>query len=314
MTARSMPRHEAWRLSYRENRYCQHLSQQELNRRIRDVFLRMLTLTPDAKVGVVEVDSEGIRLMQLWTHVLEEMVLRFGPFPSGFSKDILNTEPVPDFAGVLASKVASKLEHLRGTNVAIKFGKPEHMQALYERGALRVQAASFYKRPDHNGAIQDDELALEISLRLNREAILRVVSNPQEVPAGQLSQRMDVRFASKTDYWMYCITTAIAPRLFVDFEAQACVVIKDLRRFTQAIRYAVAPKTGRTKFRSGPVTYIDPVLPQKGIIDVPMSKHFRYSHQQEHRFIWLPLEPECSLPHLDVELGSLEEYGELVSL
>jgi hypothetical protein len=309
-----MPQHEAWRLAYREHRYCQHLSQQELNRRIRDVFLRTLTLTPEAKIGILGVDPEGIRWMELWTHVLEEMVLRFGPYPSGFTRDILHTEPFPDFAGELASKAASKLEHLRGTNVAIKFGKPEHMQALYERGALRIQAASFYRRPDHNGAIRDDELALDISLHLDREAILRVVSNPQDVPAGQLSQRMDVKFASRTDYWLYCLTTAIAPRLFVDFEAHACVVIKDLRRFTRSIRHVVAPRVMRAQFRSGPVAYVDPVLPQTGLIDVPMSKHFRYSHQQEHRFIWLPQEPEQSLPHLDVELGSLEEYAELISL
>jgi hypothetical protein len=314
MTTRSMPRHEAWRLAYREHRYCQHLSRQELNRRVRDVFLRMLTLTPEAKIGVLGVDPEGIRWMELWTHVLEEMALRFGPYPSGFTREILHNEPFPDFAGELAARAASRLEHLRGTNVAIKFGKPEHMQALYEHGALRIQAASFYRRPDHNGAIRDDELALDISLHLDRETILKIVSNPQDVPAAQLSQRIDVSFASKTDYWLYCVTTAVAPRLFVDFEAHACVVIKDLRRFTHAMRQVVAPKVGRAQLKSGAVVYVDPVLPQTGMIDVPMSKHFRYSHQQEHRFVWLPNEPAHSLPHLDVELGSLEEYAELISL
>lgn len=314
MTPRSMSRQEAWRLSYRKNRYCQHLSQQELNQRVRDVFLRMLTLTPEAQVGVLGVNPEGIRWMELWTHVLEEMVLRFGPYPSGFTRDILHSEPLPDFTGELASKAASRLEHLRATNVAIKFGKLEHMQALHERGALRIQAASFYRRPTHNGAIRDDELALEISLHLDREAIMKIVSNPQDVPAGLLSQRMDVKFASRTDYWLYCLTTAVAPRLFVDFEANACVVVKDLRRFTQAIRCVVEKRVGGAQFKSGPVAYIDPLLPQKGLVDVPMSKHFRYSHQQEHRFVWLPQDPAHSLPYLDVELGSLEEYAELIAL
>lgn len=309
-----IPLHEVWRSAYRKNRYCQHLSQEELNRRVRDVFLRMLTLTPEAKVGVVAVDPEGVRWMELWTHVLEEMVLRFGPFPSGFTREILHTEPFPDFVGELAAKAASRLEHLRGTEVAIKFGKPEHMQALFERGALRVQPASFYVRPDHNGAVRDDELALDIALHLDREAILRVVSNPQDVPMNCAAQRMDVSFESRTDYWLYCVTTALAPRLFVDFEAQACVVIKDIDKFTNSIQSWVIAKIGQCQIKSGPVNYIDPVRPSAGLIDVPMSKHFRYSYQKEHRFVWLPMEPTQSLPHLDVEIGSLEEYAELIAL
>lgn len=314
MTPHSMPRHDAWRLAYREHRYCQHLSQQELNRRVRDIFLRMLTLTPEAKIGVLAIPAEGMRWFELWTHVLEEMALRFGPYPAGFTREILHSEPFPGFVGELASRAAAKLQHLRGGNVAIKFGKPEYMLALYERGAIRIQAASFYKQADHNGAVRDDELALDISLHLDRNAIVNIVSNPEAVPAGQLSQRMDVTFASRTDYWLYCVTTAVEPRLFVDFEARACVVIKDLKRFTHAIRQAVAPKVGQAQFRSGAVTYIDPILPRRGLIDVPMSKHFRYSHQQEHRFAWLPPEPAYSLPHQEVELGCLEEYAELIAI
>lgn len=310
----SIPRHEAWRLAYRKHRYCQHLSQQELNRRLRDIFLRMLTLTPEAKIGVLAITPEGARWFELWTHVLEEMALRYGPYPAGFTREILHSEPFPDFAGELASKAAAKLQHLQNSNVAIKFGKPDHMLALYKCGAIRIQAASFYRRPDHNGAVRDDELALNVSLHLDRDAIVNIVSNPEEVPEGPLSQRMDVTFTSKTDYWLYCVTTAVEPRLFVDFEAQACVVIKDLRRFTHAIRQVVAPKVGQAQFRSGAVAYIDPVLPRRGLIDIPMSKHFRYSHQEEHRYAWLPHEPAYSLPHLDVEIGSLEEYAELISV
>jgi hypothetical protein len=206
----------------------------------------MLTLTPEAKIGVLAITTEGSRWFELWTHVLEEMALRFGPYPAGFTRAILHNEPFPDFAGELATRAAAKLQHLRGSNVAIKFGKPEHMLALYERGAIRIQAASFYRRPDHNGAVRDDELALDISLHLDRDAIVKIVSNLEDVPAGQLSHRMDVTFASRTDYWLYCLTTAVEPRLFVDFEAQVCVVIKDLRRFTHAIRQVVASKVGQT--------------------------------------------------------------------
>ena len=93
-----MPRHEAWRLLYRNQRYCRHLSQEALNRRIRDIFLTLLSLTPEGKIGVLEMDPAGARWVELWAHVLEEMTLRFGPYPAGFTRDILHSEPFPSYA------------------------------------------------------------------------------------------------------------------------------------------------------------------------------------------------------------------------
>lgn len=307
-----MPRHEVWRHMYRGNRYCRTLAQVELNQRIRDIFLSMLRLTPEAKIGLPPMDVHGIRVMELWTHVLEEMVLRFGPYPAGFTKEILHTEPFPDFVGTLARRAAAVLNHLPKAGVIIKFGRPEHMRALFERGALRVQSASFYRRPSHNGAVRDDELALQVSLSLNREQVVRIVSNPQDVPPTIATQRMDIRYESKTDYWLYCVTTTVEPRLFVDFEAEACVVIKDPARFSASLNNAVGSILGPTITRDGKVAYIDPLLPTAAAIDVPMSKHFRYAYQDEYRFVWLPHSPRWDLAHVDVEIGSLRDYAEFI--
>jgi len=312
MVELSMPRHETWRHMYRSNRYCRTLAQIELNQRIRDIFLSMLRLTPEAKVGLPPMDARGIRSMELWTHVLEEMVLRFGPYPAGFGREILHIEPFPDFVGTLAGRAAALLNHLPKTGVLIKFGRPEHMRALYERGAIRVQSASFFRRPSHNGAIRDDELALQVSLSLNREQVVRIVSNPQDVPPTITTHRMDIRYESRTDYWLYCVTTAVEPRLFVDFEAEACVVIKDPARFRASLNSAVGLVLGRTIGRDGRVAYIDPLLPTSAVIDVPMSKHFRYAYQDEYRFAWLPHSPRWDLAHVDNEIGSLRDYAELV--
>jgi hypothetical protein len=309
-----LPRHHAWRLAYRQHQYCKHLSQNELNRRIRDILLRMLTLTPDAKIGLMSIEPEGGRWMELFTHVLEEMVIRHGPYPAGFTSEIFKFEPVLALAGDLATRAAKRLEHLRGEAVVIKFGKPEHMEALYKRGQLRVQAASYYKRADHNGAVRDDELAVEFALHLDRNAIAQVVRNPQDVPSDPISRRLDVRFESRTDYWLYCLTNAVEPRMFVDFEAQACVVIRDTARFSDAITKAAASRVGTAQFRQGHVNYIDPMLPTSAHVDVAMSKHFRYAYQQEYRFVWIPLQPQINLEYFDLELGPLHTYAELISV
>jgi hypothetical protein len=316
MNNRLMPRHEAWRQVYREGRYCRHLSQRELNQRVRDVFLNMMRVTPETKVGLPAMDATGIRWMELWTHVLEEMRLRHGPYPAGFTRDILYSEPLPDFAGELASKAAAVLSQrgLKQGDVFIKYGKPEHMAALLEHGAIRVQCASYYGTLDHNGAIRDDELSLPLSFSLTREDILKLVVNPQDVPGGPFDQRMDLSYRSDRDYWLYCVTTSVEPRLFVDFMATACVIIKDKERFRRLLRAQSAVSFPNTTYHDGRAVYIDPLLPSSARIFIPISKHFRYAYQEEFRFVWRPNTPVQRLSHVDLEVGPLASIAELVML
>ena len=105
-----MPQHMAWRRQYEERRYARHLSQPELNRRIRDVMLNMLRVNKDAKIDLGEITDEGVAWMEKWTHVLQEMQLRHGPYPAGFTREILHSEPFPNFASELAGKAARRLE------------------------------------------------------------------------------------------------------------------------------------------------------------------------------------------------------------
>ncbi|MBC3860487.1 hypothetical protein H8K32_00100 [Undibacterium jejuense] len=311
-----MPRQEIWRKMYRENRYCRHLSQKELNQRIRDVFLNMLRLMPDVKIGLPPLEPEGAKAMEIWAHVLEEMALRHGPYPNGFTRDILHSEPFPDFAGEVGAKAAGVLasKGLRSGDVFVKFGKAEHMRSLVEKGSLRIQSASYYATPNHNGAIRDDELSLPLSLALSRDAIIKGVLNPQDVPDGPILQRLDVTYNAGTDYWLYCVSCAVEPRLFVDFQADSCVIIKDKDRFQHLLTLQSAAKFPDTGHRHGKAIYVDPHLPATANIDVPMSKHFRYEYQSEYRFVWRPVKPMINLLYVDLELGSLENIAELVVL
>lgn len=299
---------------YRDNRYCRHLSQKELNQRVRDVFLNNLRLTPEGKIGLPPMGPEGMRDMELWTHVLEEMVLRHGPYPNGFTREILHSEPFPDLVGELGRKAASVLSTrgLKPNEVFIKFGKAEHMNALFERGAMRVQSASYYATPSHNGAIRDDELSLPLSLSLTREDIVKVVFNPQDVPNEPIDHRLDITYSAGTDYWLYCVSSAVEPRLFVDFHADSCVIIKNRELFRRLVALQSAKYFPGTGFLHGNARYIDPLLPSTAVIDVPMSKHFRYKYQKEYRFVWRPTRPTANLTHVDFEVGSLVGIAEIV--
>lgn len=311
-----LPRHEIWRREYRARRYARHLSQPELNRRIRDVFLNMLNLTPDAKVGPGPITEESVIWMVKWTHMLEEMQQRHGPFPAGFTRAILHSEPFPDFASELADKAARRLSSLglKKGDALIKFGKPNHMADLYEKGRLRLQPASFFGQKDHNGAVRDDELSLDVSLVLSRDDVVKVVTNPEDVPADAPDQRFDVHFKSPTDYWLYCVTTSVEPRLFVDFQATSCVIIRDKTKFAELLRTTAVKSLPDARAYSGSAIYVDPLLPKAAEIFVPFAKPFGYSYQEEHRFCWIPAEPAIQLSHVDVEIGPLREFSDYIVL
>jgi len=311
-----MPRHVFWRRQYDAKRYMRHLSRPELNRRIRDIFLNLLRLTPEAKIGVFEINDQNAIWLEKWTHVLEEMQLRHGPYPAGFTREILHSEPFPDFASALAGKAANALSSLglKAGDVFLKFGKRKHMEALYENGALRIQPASFFGHKDLIGAVQDDELRLPFSFVLTREDVVKLVINPQDVPEKIPEQRVDVRFVSPTDYWLYCVTTSVEPRLFVDFEADACVIVRDRKKFQDCLREAARGNLKDAAMFEGPAQYIDPLLPSSAKVFIPLCKHFGYSYQEEYRFCWLPASATQALAHVDVRLGSLKDIASLIVL
>ena len=41
--------------------------------------------------------------------------------------------------------------------------------------AIRIQPASFFARPDHNGAVRDDELTLNMAVALTRDDVIKLV-------------------------------------------------------------------------------------------------------------------------------------------
>jgi hypothetical protein len=316
MNETPLPRHIFWRRQYDQRRYARHLSQPELNRRIRDLFLNLLRVNPEAKIDAGPITSESAIWMEKWTHVLEEMQLRYGPYPAGFTREILHLEPFPNFASDLAEKAAKRISSigLKHGDVFIKFGKREHMEGLRELGALRIQPATYFAKTDHNSAIRDDELTVNFSLVLTRNDIVKLVQNPQDVPADAPEQRIDATFKSPTDYWLYCITNSVEPRLFVDFNADSCLIIRDRSRFSQMMREASAPQLIGTTIHDGPAAYVDPLLPTTAKIFVPFVKHFGYTYQDEYRFCWLPPTAVKELAHIDIQIGSLKEFSDLIIL
>ncbi len=322
MNEQRMARSDVWRHHYRADRYARLLSQPELDQRLQDVLFNLLCLGRGGiefaamTIGPDEVSNTSTVWPEKWTHMLEEMVLRYGPYPAGFTPHTISRESLPDFTSDLARKAAGRLAALaaQASDVFIRYGKRDIMDALYRSGALRIQPATSFARTSHNRARQDDELKIPLSIIATRDDLLTVLSNPDDVPPDMEHARVDVTMQLPSDYWLYCVSSALIPRLFVDYEAEACVIIRDRDRFTRMLQETSMQKLSGTTLRAGVVEYVDPLLPTSLVTAVAFTKHFRYSYQQEFRFCWLPPHNIDRAKHCDIEIGSIAEFSDLIVL
>ncbi len=296
-----VPCHELWRRHYRENRYARHLNRSELAKRIRDIFLNLLMLSPKGKIGLPPISPSMDVWMQKWTHVLEEMALRYGPYPAGMDRDILHSEPFPNLASELGQRAAVRLGSLgvQRSDVFVKLGKRQYMEMLHREGRLRVQPASFFSNTVHNSAIRDDELTMPISIALSRAQVVQLVRNPHDVPADAPEHRIDVEFAFRGDFWLYCVSNTVSPRHFVDFDAEACVIIRNRAAFRSRLVNAARAVLPEANMHEGDAVYIDPLLPKSSNIFIPVAKHFGYTYQDEYRFCWIPPQSAILAPRAD---------------
>ena len=307
-----LQRHEAWRLQYRQKRYLLHASDDALDQRFRDVINNFVTLTPEGKVGVLPVDDVGAWWMTRVTELLEEYELRERRLPiHGDAPFVIPTAPNPPWS----AKIRMPEPH----RALIKLGKRMHMQELYEKGRIRIAPAASYDDPSLNPAINDDELNLD---QIVPGDDVKIVSTNKETgkpnaPVGILSD-MTISHGLATNYYVYCMTYTLSHRLFDDFDADACVIIKDPKVFSSLLCESVQSQLPGWLDWHKAVTYVDPYLHPEEITDLTFSKHSRYWYQREYRFVWLPDASRGMryglLDPLFIELGSLAHIAELVSL
>lgn len=315
---RYAPRSTVSRESYLARRYMQFLSREELEQRCRDIFVNMFTLD-EGKIGILSHREGGARLMELHTHLLEEFKIRFGPFPAGFSEGFLKKAPVPDptHANAARACLAVKNRNVAPGSFFTKFGNKEHLRAARERGVFRISPASSYGDPSLNAAVGDDELRFGVQLHpdsVRMEVLQKDGSRHDITPSGPVTFMSEV----SSDYYVFCLATALVPRLFLDFDADACLIIRDIpafhSRFRSAIRAAL-PSSAEWDGRGSLVRYVDPLNATMDDAEKPFVKHFRYTYQGEFRYAYLPVKPTgAKLAPFFIEMGDLAPFCELISL
>ena len=326
-------RHDAWVREYGANRYCRHETRQELHQRYQDIWANIQVLSPSGRLDLTG-DSDWYRLLQ---HVITEMLL-LGEPPTPSNRDPRVPEARPFFDGELCRKAASVVA-ARGTrhDVLVKYGKREHMEALLREGTVYLNSASSYNESVHNQAVRDDELAISFKgayVRATRPMQFYDAARPppahvadravgfrpiHALPDLDRHQYATLTLRMVTDYWMFCLADLLDQRLFADFQADSCLIIRRkpfVERLSRMARFQL-PNVERTV---GRVRYVDPLgawphgPPMTRSTPVHMTKVFRYAYQREVRFAFLPTTPRDRLEPRILRIGRISDIAELLPL
>ena len=309
-----MKRHEHWRKEYQENRYMEHLSLDEISTRAQDVFRNSLILTEDGRIGLRPISTEGEYWMIMFTHILEETIIRGSGMPQMelYSPDIVPeaTWPhIPNAVNALNGKKYKDGHHL------FKYGNKKYLKSMYESGSIRVMPATYYKDASLNSAIHDDERVLSIHHHPSKINISHQSKNTGEIVNIKPIGNVTVKHELTTNYYVYCMSYVYDFRLFDDFRADACIVINDIKGFLSKIDIAFKKAANGLDRFVGTVTYIDPLnAPNDENTSLFFGKHFKYTYQKETRLVWVPRSKTELLDPIYLDIGPMNEYADYIEL
>lgn len=303
-------RHELWRRQYRERPYIKHLSDTELEERFKDIFNLLITLNSDGKIGARAGKDLDKVMWEKQTHILTEMEDRHGPFPNGFTNGFVKEANIVQPTFPLPPKSKTAIDAIGGilAGSIYKFSKKKYINEMYQEGKFRIAPASYYNDPSLNAAIRDDELVFSGSIFPGLKSFIKLY------PTSPSYGRIEYSVKARTNYYVTCFASNYTYREFSDFDADACLVIKNPRAFTDRLIRAGTQTLSDHEGFAGSVKYLDPLLCDPTKIDVNFAKHFKYSYQNEYRIIWAPIEPKVVLEPIYVEIGSIADIAEIIEI
>ena len=304
---------EVWSEEYTASRYMEHLNEEELVQRLKDIVDNLTVMNRYGGLHLRLPNSDSDYFFMLWCHIRKEYVLRGQGYSFGIT---MGKIPLPraTWPGTTrAIEAISQIAQLEG-NFLIKYGKRKYLQQTYNDGLIHLFPGTYYDDPSLNPALRDRELELTVEA-LPSETQMYLIDEHTGEKKQKLSpiKNIKITYFSKSDYYVYCMSHTYDIKLFHDFDADCCLIIKNPKEFIARLT---------TKFRDSMlgwtewhqrVKYIDP-LTSRGSPDIFFSKHFKYTYQKEYRIVWLPPSIVQKLNPVVLALGSLTDYTELFIL
>jgi hypothetical protein len=302
---------------YRRNRYMAHLSRERLGRRIADVLGNLHMIGNDGKIRMDEDRPTNLCWQERFWELAVETTIRYGPYPAGW-EGLLPKEELP---GSLKSAQLSRGRRLPSSKaspgrILVRYDRREYIDEAFEKGRIYIGPISRVSDPSLNPAIRDDEeLSPEIDINMFWPGLVDTESFSRPLPDGA---RGILRLAMATNFYALCLTTRLSNRLLLDFSkdqsggiGDAALVIYDPDTFLRRLDKAFRVHRPDTRTVADHVRYYDPLHTSPSEIRPVLSKHFRYSYQQEFRVAWIPNQPAMELEHVYVEIGPLTGIAEI---
>ncbi len=188
------------------------------------------------------------------------------------------------------------------------------IEQTQKKGIVRISPAISYNDPSLNPAVYDEELELFIQPHPS-EIKLEVIDQHTGKTKGFVKPvGSKITKTTETNYYVYCLSSIFTPRLFLDFEADACLIITKPKHFIDKVITAFERQNPGWVNTFKTVNYLDPLNSSFSQIEIYSCKHFSFSYQKEVRFIGLPPKKVKVLDHQYLEIGSLEDCSEIVSV
>lgn len=305
---KTIKRSDQWRLDYLNLPYLLECPLDEVVSRFSDIQANYFTVNEIGQIGPLLSNDKGFFWMSRLTHVLEEFGLR-GGIPAGLPKPPhfppITHPDTPRGAQILSGRPLSNGPFL------VKLAMRPHSEDLFKRGIVRISPASSWAAPHLNRAVQDDELHCEISIASGEKLNERVGDAEPQSDDGRIADKRRRLFLKCDDYYAYCMSLGYDYRLLDDFSYDSFVVIYDVGQFAKRLSDAVQRIYPELRMAANAVQYYDPYFCATWQLKQGFSKHLRYAYQREWRFLWEMPQKHGSAPPFFVELGSLEDIGQL---
>lgn len=284
---------DLWELEYVTHRYLSRVEETALRLRYDHIVRNMRAVVSDDR-HVIPIQT----FLSSWYWYRKEHQTRIEFALRGLSLN--RTLPVLAARNLTAAPTRPRSPN--AGDVLFRYGERKWLRDLIEFGRLRIKAAREYALMEKDPARQDDEL-LKHSYSPGEYITITLPDGRQSKILGDLRKTV-----GGPDYFVYCVSNDWDPDLFADFQADACVVIRNPEEFGRRIQRA-ASQLQDWDFYFGPVEYFDTSeRRQREYITNYLSKDFRFAYQRETRFIWAG-QGRPATGFFDLELGSLTDIA-----
>jgi hypothetical protein len=309
-----LKRQEWWERQYCETPYLAFATDKYIEQRFFDHFHNTVCLTSDGGMALRPDFAEDSGLIApLFSHLMLEFQARGLGLPSAterardqLHKYFVNGTPT----GVkLFKNLPQQLN-----DVIVKFGKKRHLEPMLKRGEIRITPANFYENTLLLEAMQD----FETRRWFHQPMFDQILAGNSRFQLNGIEVELEDGFfkfsVSCPNYVLWSACNDIDRRLPDDFEADAALIIRKPRTFTEHLSRKVKELWPRAPTWFGDVKYYDPCSFVGMKLRPETIKHFSYLYQREWRFCAFPNEEEMPKEPLIVSIGPLGDIAEIVTL